>query len=150
MNKLNVFNLNLYSWRPINWGKNIRTILRSFKMAYQRITKGYCDWDLYNLDDYYAKFLSETLKEFAINTHTYPLDCPTDELWMERVTKLGSKFEMIARDIDDYNPFAETCLENKDAGNSYVQFYKIMSDKRNELIKESFRELGEIFNDLWD
>lgn len=150
MNKLNVFNLNLFPWRPVNWGKNIGMILRGFKMAYQRITKGYCDWDLYNLDDYYAKFLSETLKEFAINTHSYPLDCSTGELWTERVTKLGSNFEMIAQDPDNYNPFVETCLENKEDWRSYVQFNEVAHDKRNKLIKESFKELGEIFNDLWD
>ena len=53
-NDLNVFTYGYYSWRyPKNWFSNIKNFFRSIIRAWQRATKGYCD--------YYVNILANAL-----------------------------------------------------------------------------------------
>ena len=53
MNKLNVFNTQWCPWKyPNNWIRNARLFFRQFKWAYQRMTRGFCDFDTWDLDSY--------------------------------------------------------------------------------------------------
>lgn len=49
-NKLNVFHFG-YSHKFTLW--NIKNFFRTLKWAWQRATKGYCDWDRWDLDFFY-------------------------------------------------------------------------------------------------
>ena len=70
MNDLNVFKYKTYSRNPI---KNIRNFFQKIKYIYQRASKGYCDWDLYDLDNFYLNLLSKSIKEFADKTKKYAI-----------------------------------------------------------------------------
>lgn len=92
---LNVFNRhNFYSWRyPKWWGKNIGIFFRQFKWAYQRITKGYCEYDWIDLDKYLAQLMADTIDELAEYGIGYPgfgeFDAP--EKWKAYLKKIVLK-----------------------------------------------------------
>lgn len=104
MNDLNVLTRHYYSWRIAgNWPRNVKYFFRTLKYAYQRITKGYCDSDLWSLDMYYAKLISTSLKEFADITHSYPYNS-TPEEWKEELLKIAECFEnsIEPEEVDKY------------------------------------------------
>lgn len=73
LNKNNAFNLGYTK----NFVQNIKIFKRGIKYAYQRITRGYSDYDIWDLDYYISDLLSEMLNHFADTTHSYP--CSVDE-----------------------------------------------------------------------
>lgn len=92
---LNVFNRhNFYSWHyPKYWGKNMRIFFRQFKWAYQRITKGYCDCDWYDLDTYLAQLMADTIDDLAEYGIGYPGtgEFDTPEKWKAYLKKIVLK-----------------------------------------------------------
>ena len=69
-------------WRPFTepeykkpWKiiKLIRQIVRDIKWSHQRIWKGYCDYDLFSIDDWFTKIMPNMLKEFKKNRHSSPV-----------------------------------------------------------------------------
>lgn len=148
MGKLNVFKSGCYKrWRyPSSWGYNIKTFFRTFKMAYQRTTRGFCDWDWYDLDSFYAKVIAGSLRALGENTISHPLEVEFEE-WKTNLLRLASQFDKIAEDPDALNPYAEEFDTHwKEYQNWEFNAYK----EREQLIKDSFAELAEIYNDLWD
>ena len=92
---LNVFNRhNFYGWRyPKYWGKNIEIFFRQFKWAYQRITKGYCDCDWFDLNTYLAQLMADTIDELAEYGIGYPGmgEFDTPEKWKAYLKKIVLK-----------------------------------------------------------
>ena len=63
-NNRNVFKLYPHNWkRPSNWWDNIKDFFRGFKYTYQRATKGYCDYDLFSISDWFLEMFPNMLKE---------------------------------------------------------------------------------------
>lgn len=71
-NALNVFQKSSYKWWRI-WDR-IKFHRHDLKFAWQRITKGYCDSDTWNLDHYYKQLLIDTLTYFKDNLHGAPVE----------------------------------------------------------------------------
>ena len=95
MNPLNVFNNPYYRWRyPDCWLKNARMFFRSFKYAYQRITRGWANCDTWDLDSYYSKIFNGTLNYLADNHWGYPGNnqFPDDESWTKYLKVMAQKF----------------------------------------------------------
>jgi len=61
---------------------------------------------------------------------------------------------MIATDPDEYNPFAvnwlEASIEKDEDWQAYWGFNVTAQEKRQQLIEDTFKELAQIYNDLWD
>ena len=73
MNELNVFNNSWSPWKyPSNWIRNARVFFRQFKWAYQRITRGYSDPDIWDFDTYLANLMSGDIEHLANITISYP------------------------------------------------------------------------------
>lgn len=163
MNRLNVFDNPYYKWRyPSCWWKNIRMFFRSFKYAWQRITKGYADCDTFNLDSYYLDIFAGTLYHLADNHFAYPGDdrFPNDELWTTYLKEMASCFYR-ANECNDYydNPYEDKWYEwlitNKtDDKNPYVEDMmneSIELDKmRNKDLHTGMKMLDDVFFSLWD
>lgn len=147
MNKLNIVKMiPVCPWRILsNWPRNFKYIARAFKMAYQRITKGFCDWDRYNLDYYYAALIGDSLKEFAHETCSYPVNMKSEE-WTEKLDKLGSQFKAYTMDPESAKPFVEKWEKEGDSLESDMD----IDLKLQNLMVESLKELAEIYGDLWD
>ena len=95
MNRLNVFKNPYYRWRyPSCWWKNIRMFFRSFKYAYQRITRGWADCDTWDLDNYYLDLFNGTLNHLAEHHMGYPGndEFDTDEKWTAYLKEMAQQF----------------------------------------------------------
>ena len=127
---LNVFKMCAYCpWRyPSNWWSNIKQFFRHFKWAWQRASRGYCDYDCFALDDYYLKLIPATLRELAKDTHGYPEEFGTIDKWQEEIIKIAEDFEAAAMNEEEY-------FQNE---NWFEE-----ADKKGTLVKD-FRE----YNDL--
>ena len=100
MNKLNVFKNPYCFYRtPFRW---LKYFFRGFKLAYQRITKGYCDSDWYDLDFYYTGIISGTLRQLAANHYGYPHNMEPEE-WTKILNTIADKIEASSLNYDDFN-----------------------------------------------
>ena len=59
--------------RPWQIIRLIRRIGRDIKWGHQRIWKGYCDYDLFSIDDWFMKIMPEMLKAFKDTRHGSPV-----------------------------------------------------------------------------
>ena len=103
MSKLNVFSSdNFCSWRyPDNWIKNIRTFFRQFKWAYQRVTKGYCECDWYDLDTHLTMLMADAITDLANNGMSYPGtdEFDTPEKWETYLKRIAYKLRYSLEDL---------------------------------------------------
>ena len=102
-----------------------KDFFRSLKWAWQRATKGYCDRDAWDLDDFYTRLFVVTLRNLGMNCISSPekycANSPKgDELqvWRERLFEMSILFE-------DY------LEENRNAKNEYYSQYMECIRNRN-------------------
>lgn len=155
MNKLNVFNNPYYKWYyPSGWIKNARMFFRSFKYAYQRITKGYANCDTFDLDSYYLDIFSGTLNHLADNHWGYPGndEFPTDESWTAYLKKLAHKFYLANESNEAYpTPEADKWWKwiEEHPGNTWGEkdekgFWFSKEKEKNPYAESMFQEGNEI------
>lgn len=75
MNELNVFSVGWVKALSFTAAKhNIRNLFKNIHCCYERITKGFCSRDIWNMDDYVTRLLRDMFKYFADNCQGYPGD----------------------------------------------------------------------------
>lgn len=163
MNRLNVFNNPYSKWTYIpGWPKNIRMFFRSFKYAYQRITKGFANSDTWDLDNYYLNIFSGTINYLADHHWGYPGhgEFQDDESWTKYLKDMAQKFYnanetneayptpeadkwwewILQHDGRESNPYAESMFEESN------EIDKI----RDKEMHEGMKMLDHVFWNLWD
>lgn len=71
MNPNNIFGF-VYFKPWYNIPSHIRQIIKIIKYAIERMTKGYCSYDRYDIDIWFLQTVPAMLREFAKETHSYP------------------------------------------------------------------------------
>ena len=143
MNKLNVFSGCFYK-SPHFWLRNIKMFFRCIKWSYQRITRGYCDADLWDYFTYHSELIIQSLTSFANNHMSYPTHfkdgtkVETDEQWVAYLIELVNHFKTGMEYEDFYD----------EAGN--LQAYKDASDKEDAELALGFKMLENAYRNLWD
>ena len=124
--------LNVNGWRLS--GKDAKR--RRAKFRRQRITRGFSDWDWWDLDYFLCNLLAKSLRHYATHTIGHsPAVAPTFEEYQQRILRLADMFEKMA---------------NWEADNADRRDYEQESKELGELTKKAFAELGEVFWSLWD
>ena len=124
--------LNVNNWRLR--GKDAKR--RRAKWKRQRIHRGFCDWDWWDLDYFYLNLFVSSLRHYAKNTIGFsPSIAPTYEEYQTRILRLADMFEELA----DWE-------ENNADRLDFEQEFK----EKDELTKKAFSELAEVFWSLWD
>ena len=169
MHKQNVFNNPYYKWRfPDCWAKNLRMLFRSFKYAYQRVTRGWANCDTWDLDSYLEHILYETLNYLADNHWGYPGDekFPNDESWTKYLKDMAQKFYN-GNETNDVYPTPEgdkwwnwieehpnKSLEFPSKDNPYIDSMCAEERKNAELreadIQEGLKMIAAVWKNLWD
>lgn len=109
---------------------------RKKKWKRQRINRGFCDWDWWDLDYFYLNLFVNSLRYYANNTIGYsPSLAPSFEEYQARILRLADMFEDLAN-------WEETNANRRD----FEQEFK----EKDELTKKAFAELAEVFWSLWD
>lgn len=153
-----------------------RDIKNKIKFKYQKAKKGYCDYDLYDIDDWFIKTFPKMLGEFAKNTIGYPM---TDGELQEEVEKMDKKWveheqpylidirKKHTNDFDSRDDMScwllillrmKHCFEMCDEWNPYyegkyrgkdVESYKKMNNEIESYKKEAFYLFEKYFFHLW-
>ena len=109
---------------------------RRAKWKRQRISRGFSDWDWWDLDYFYLNLFVSSLRHYAKNTIGFsPAIAPTYEEYQARILRLADMFEELA---------------NWEENNVGRYDYKQESKELNELTKKAFAEMAEVFWSLWD
>lgn len=167
MNSLNVFHKDTYRpWKyPANWWDNVKQFIRNVKYAWQRVTCGYCDRDVWGLCDYYLDIFHFTLRDLALHHYGYPGTEPfdTDDKWKDYLMDISWKFYQ-ANECHNafprpmYEKWAEDIMKHpEDLLNYQSPYSKEMMEedaenwyKRKAAFDEAWKMLGEHFWSLWD
>ena len=124
--------LNVNNWRLT--GKDAKR--RRAKWKRQRISRGFSDWDWWDLDYFYLNLFVSSLRHYAKNTIGYsPSLAPSFEEYQARILRLADMFEELAN-------WEEKNVERRD--------YEQEAKELDELTKAAFAELAEVFWSLWD
>ena len=168
MNPLNVFGHGYSSIRYIsNWGRNIRLFFRQFKWAYQRITRGFCDFDVWDFDYYLTSVMAQGIKHLADTTHSYPgnNEFPTYESWKDYLYEITNKLNFSLRD-DLPNEYEEEWLkgwekngldsinnrtpEEEEISRKYLEIEQKNDVLRNQALSEALDMIVHVYSALWD
>ncbi len=180
MNEMNLFNYKSYvGWRklchPIVF---LRFLCRAFKMAWQRAVKGYCNWDLWDMDFWLTHVLPPMLTELAEKGHSYPGREPfeTPEKWRAWLNSMASDIASLQNDwADTKNEFAEQFLsvrnylqivegdkhglkvikpndtpEVAELRKKWLDRSAELAEQQTEFTIKTFAELGKHLQNLWD
>jgi hypothetical protein len=176
-NELNIFTGGYMPWYPRNWWDNIKYFFRTIKWGWQRATRGYSDYDTWDLDVYYSNMMIASLSQFRAETRGYPGYMDNIEEWYEILDKIIFLLKQANEDepLEEKNELAEWHKEHletrpltltkveKDA-RVYVsnndeeteakikQYYKReeeLYEIRTQKRKEAFDLLAEYFGHLW-
>lgn len=82
----------------------LRMVGRSIRFWWQRLTRGWDDSDLWNLDNTLAKLILPRLRRFRDVASGYPADLERDAQWKTELAKMITAFETIADDERCYSP----------------------------------------------
>ena len=123
--KQRVYNLNVWKvgyykgWRWFWW--NIKNFFKTFKYAFQRATRGYSDYDVWNADCYLASLISTLVRRLNETKTSYPAslykDGKSDEQaskeWSAILDEISECFEKYGYyfDYDDFNDYDETAVD---------------------------------------
>lgn len=164
-NNRNVFKLYPHNWkRPSNWWDNIKDFFRGFKYAHQRAVKGYCDYDLFSISDWFLEVFPNMLKEFSEGTHSYPYDMEEKE-WGKYLVEMGEHFLNACKEYEDSSPEARkeydelykdfplelyNTKEREEKVKKYYKKVKEYDDYKQEELKKGMDMFQKRFWDLWD
>lgn len=155
MKKLNAFNVYYLPWtHPIS---NIKTFFRSVKYSYQRITRGFSDYDVWELDSYLSLILSETFKHLSKTNHGHPYDLSEDE-WDNLLLDMSEKALQMSPFYEFDNEYEDELLFDYEEGRiKQDNCFDAWKDREDEINKcmvqckdEVMEFLKERFYDLWD
>lgn len=109
-NRLNVLTNGYSTWRPCNWGYNLRHFFRTLKWGWQRMTRGYADVDVWWLGDYVQELLSKSIVQLAQTCHGYPGrdEWDTPEKWEAFLLEMAEHFKKginIDADVNFPDPY---------------------------------------------
>lgn len=155
---LNVFSKHYCSYHNVGLKKKLREPFLRLKWAYQRITRGYTDYDCLELDWFYGKMISETLQHFANSTHGWPAEeekYPTFEDWQEALRAAAKDFDFIktydfkGNKVDAY--FDERFSRKELINMQLLHKYEKEDDEvRTAAINRAFNFLKTEWFHLWD
>ena len=169
MNNLNVFNTHYSPLKyPSNWIRNARVFFRQFKWAYQRVTRGFCDFDVWDFDTYLSQMMADGIEHLAKTSHSYPgnEEFPTPESWEEYLMKIVALLRYSLNDElpNEYREAWEKTWENKDICDAINNkspedevitkaFLDVEMQNENKKIaaqNEALDMIKHVYNHLWD
>lgn len=106
------------------------------KWKRQRVTRGFADIDIWNLDLYLLELLPAMIDHLAKTSDHWPDDKFSEfKDWQNYLFNISNKFR------EAYNTFCKICPAEEKENNR---------EKAQSLIKEAFNDMGEVFFSLWD
>lgn len=147
MSDLNIFKKGYHNWKcPIY---NIRQFFRNCKYAWQRATKGYSDWDIWDLGTYYSDLISNSMTQFADETNSFTYGMSYDE-WVNKIRSIANKIKA-SNDYEEKYWEELPVINNLDYNETKEWTDKHLKEEKeaSRITAEGYKELGEIIEHLW-
>jgi hypothetical protein len=127
------------------------TYTRAARWAYQRVTRGYADCDLWSLDHYLNSILVPALTQFKDRAHSYPGEL-TFEAWKAQLDVMIAGFQA-ADDLDAGPP--DRFFRDNPESTFGIEFFDIEGERAWSEERVAVRELGlatfmKWYGHLWD
>ena len=172
-NELNIFTGDYMPWYPCNWWSNICYFFRTIKWGWQRATRGYSDYDTWDLDVYYSNMMIASLSQFRAEIKVYPGYMDNIEEWYAILDKIIFLLKQANEDepLEEKNELAEwyeeylstktldftkvekiASKDDEETNSKVKQYYKReeeLYEIRTQKRKEAFELLAEYFGHLW-
>ena len=143
--------------------KIVSQTFRNIKFAWQRITKGYCEYDYWDIDCYLLKLLPELFDDFRRNLHGYPYSF-TEEEWDNFLLKEVIEPLRNARDdqnveINEFEEKIHDYFKNKpltdmdcpqDLWDNYMTRENEITNWRDKQMRKGFVAIITEFWSFWD
>lgn len=100
--------------------RKLRGVFRKAKYAYQRVTRGYDDLALWNLNSFVSKVVADVTARMQGNGYGYPADLTEDE-WNDILGKIAEGFRA-ATDLYEVN------YSNRDEAAKLEETFRIGMD----------------------
>ena len=141
MNKYNVFD-KIFHYKSFLYWKNLKRLPRQLKWAKQRVTKGYCRSDWYDMDSWFAHVVADMFDEYAENTCSHPWEINNPDDWKDILKEMATHLR---------NAGIEEIAEER---YSHMADSKAKIREQNKWRKEELHKFCELFEkyyfDLWD
>ena len=141
---------------------NIKYFFLAIGQAFQRGTKGYCDWDIpncgYNIFDY----MINVLIEFRNRTYSWPdYEYESYEQWIAEIDDVINKLDFARQEPDEFNSLAEEFEgvmgipsewrtdEDRDIISAYFAENVTIHEDQQEAAEKAFAWIGKHAKDLW-
>lgn len=133
--------------KAISWvafRENVKNFFRCIKYSIQRIIKGYCDYDIWNLDSYMATSIGTMLVDLSENSTSYPMEYKNSKDWEKELYLAGAS---LYYSIEE-NDFEKNPYELGDP--NFWSWEQKRHELRKGCMKDSLSWISEHFYDLWD
>ena len=96
MNKYNVFD-KIFHYKSFLYWQNLKRLPRQLKWAKQRVTKGYCRSDWYDMDSWFAHVVADMFDEYAENTCSHPWEINDPDDWKDILIWQIAKLRFVSK-----------------------------------------------------
>lgn len=155
MRKLNVWTYGYNSSRHIF--VNIRQFFRNIRYAWQRATRGYCDFDLYDLEHFYSQLFVDSLDDFTKNLHGAPLEFydaahDSTQPWRDYLQEMRQHFyNSIEENLVQTNEIEyDHSSHDEEARAKWVAREKEIQAWRDAEFAKGMQMLTDVYYHLWD
>ena len=163
----NVFRIKSYTWRyylrhPL---KYLKMFGKKCKWAYQRVVRGWCDYDTYSMDNWFCDVVPDMLDYLAANHMGWPdMDFETLEDWEEWLEKTAAAIRYNCEEnYQKDNEFAAEYNKAMDSWHSvgytvgceeirkkFTRREKELAVKAQADFETAISSFAKYFHDLWD
>ena len=135
---------NVKDYVPWTWKRPIQRLKWLHKAKKQRIERGYCDGDLWNMDQWFLEVIPPMLRQLAEDDLGFPEpEFGTKEEWKDWLTTLADHFEACSEvAIEDQNPY-------KHEDDRYWPRHDALEVMAQARLEDAFKEMGKHFHSLW-
>lgn len=134
--------------------KEMKWFLRNVKFGIQRMNRGYCDADVWNLNYWFLETVPNMLKDLKESAHGYPGigEADTPEKWKKLLDRMIWLFnEANEEKCSIKNRYEADWLDgNDEIKKKYFEEEKRISVYRDECKNEGFELFSKWFWHLWD
>ena len=171
MRQLNVFTYGYNAPRHIF--ANIKQFFHNVRFAWQRATRGYCDFDLFDLDSFYSQLFVDSLEDFTKNLHGAPMEFydfehDSCQPWSDYIKEMRQHFynsieenEVQKNEIEYNHSFeidretgelrnTDTSLQNEEARAKWLAREQEIQAWRDAELAKGMQMLEKVYHGLWD
>ena len=155
-----------WKWNLRHPFKTLKALQRGLRAAWQRATRGFSDYDLYDWDNWMLELLPSSLEEFARVNQAYPdyEEMDAFDKWQNYLKGLAADFRICQDpEAEDRNEYYEEYTaqfndksihmvgnhERTEIDDKYFARAKELSKEQQQLLEDTFARLAKWFYAIW-